>query len=42
MKLGESKSDDFSQTELNEMLKLIIEHKDVILNHQEVVKAIRK
>jgi hypothetical protein len=48
VKLDESKSGDFSQTELNEIRKLIIEHKGLILQQldlfykQQVVKAIRK
>jgi hypothetical protein len=48
VQLDESKLGDFSQTELNEIRRLIIEHKDVILHqldlfyNREVVKAIRK
>jgi hypothetical protein len=46
--LDESKSGDFNQTELNEISRLIIEHKDVILEQLNLfylhknVKAIRK
>lgn len=48
IELEESKAGDFSQTELNEIRKLIIEHKDVILQQldlfykRQVVTAIRK
>lgn len=48
VKLDEGKIGDFSQTELNEIRKLIIEHKDVILQQldlfykQQAVTAIRK
>jgi hypothetical protein len=46
--LDENKMGDFSQTELNEIRKLIIEHKDLILQQldlfykRQVVTAIRK
>ena len=48
IELDESKAGDFSQTELNEIRKLIIEHKEVILQQldlfykRQFVTAIRK
>ena len=48
VELDENKAGDFTQSELNEIAKLIIEHKDLILQQlnlfysQQTVKAIRK